>query len=126
MLSKHRNKKAAKRFFKKLLGHEHATNPKVINVDKNPTFPPEFNELQEENPALSETKLRTVKYLNNGIENDHKFTKSRSRYRQWYQSFTTTKNTLDGMETLRLIQKGQIRYIGKDIVKQNQFVRSSF
>jgi transposase-like protein len=67
-----------------------------------------------------------VQYLNNKIENDHKFTKSKSRYRQWYQSFATAKNTLDGIETLRMIQKGQVRYIGKDIIKQNQFVRGLF
>ena len=27
---------------------------------------------------------------------------------------------------MRMIQKGQVRYIGKDIVKQNQFVRCLF
>jgi hypothetical protein len=27
---------------------------------------------------------------------------------------------------MRMIQKGQIRNIGKDVVKQNQFVRSLF
>ena len=126
MLSKHRNKKAAKQFFKKLLSNTHITTPRVINVDKSPTLPPALNELQEENNALSETQLRVVKYLNNSVENDHKFTKSKSRYRQWYQSFSTARNTLDGMETLRMIQKGQVRYIGKDIVKQNHFVRSLF
>lgn len=60
------------------------------------------------------------------MENDHKLTKSKSRYRQWYQSFVTAKNTLDGMETMRMIQKGQVRYVGKNIIKQNQFVRSLF
>ena len=60
------------------------------------------------------------------MENDHKFTKSNSRYRQWYQSFSTAKNTLDGIETMRMIQKRQVRYIGKNVVKQNQFVRSLF
>jgi transposase-like protein len=60
------------------------------------------------------------------MENDHKFTKSKSRYRQWYQSFSTARNTLNGIETMRMIQKGQIRNIGKDVVKQNQFVRSLF
>ena len=126
MLSKHRNKKAAKRFFKKLLGNKHIVNPRVLNVDKSPTFPPALNELQKENHASSETKLRAIKYLNNSMENDHKFTKSKSRYRQWYQSFNTTRNTLDGMETLRMIQKDQVRYIGKDVIKQNQFVRNLF
>jgi hypothetical protein len=30
------------------------------------------------------------------------------------------------MGTMRKIQKGQVRHIGKDVVKQSQFVRSIF
>ena len=52
--------------------------------------------------------------------------KSKSRYRAWYQSFSTARNTLDGMEAMRMIQKDQIRHVGKDVVKQNNFVRSLF
>ena len=126
MLSRTRNKKSAKRFFKKLLGNKHTIDPRVINVDKNPTFPSALNELQSENLAPKETKLRAIKYLNNSMENDHKFTKSKSRYRQWYQSFSTARKTLDGIETMRMIQKGQVHNIGKDVVKQNIFVRSLF
>jgi IS6 family transposase len=126
MLSKNRNKQAAKRFFKKLLGNAHTVDPRVINVDKNPTFSPALSELQADNEALKKTKLRAVKYLNNRMENDHKFTKYKSRYRQWYQSFTTARNTLDGMEAIRMIQKGQVRHIGKDIIKQNSFIRNLF
>ena len=36
--------------------------------------------------------------------NDHKFTKSKSRYRQWYQSLSAARNTLDGMEAMLMIQ----------------------
>jgi transposase, IS6 family len=125
MLSVHRNKHSGKIFFKQLFSNQHAANPRVINVDKSPTFPPALNELQE-NKAPKMTTLRAVKYLNNSMENDHNFTKSKSRYRQWYQSFLTAKNTLDGIETMRMIQKGQVRYIGKDVVKQNQFAHSLF
>ena len=60
------------------------------------------------------------------MENDHKPTKSKSRYRQWYRSFETAKNTLDGMEAMRMIQKGQIRYVGKDVVKQVKFIENLF
>ena len=126
MLSNRRNKQAAKRFFKKLLNNNHVVDPRVINVDKSPTFPPALAELQAENEAPPNTKLRPVKYLNNSMENDHKSTKSKSRYRQWYQSFSTARNTLDGMEAMRMIQKGQVRHIGKNIVKQNQFVCNLF
>jgi IS6 family transposase len=126
MLSNQRNKKAAKRFFKKLLDNKHTVDPRVINVDKSPTFPPALSELQATNDAPSKTKLRAVKYLNNSMENDHKCTKSKSRYRQWYQSFSTARNTLDGMESLRALQKGQVRNVGKDVAKQNRFVSSLF
>ena len=126
MLSKNRNKQAAKRFFKKLVSNGHTVAPRVINVDKSPTFPPALGELQTKNEALRKTKLRAIKYLNNRMENDHKFTKSKSRYRQWYQSFSTARNTIDGIEAMRMIQKGQVRYIGKEVVKQNSFVRSLF
>lgn len=110
MLSRRRNKKAAKAFFKKLLGNSNTVNPRVVNVDKNPVFPPALAEFQAANEAPKKTKLRAVKYLNNRMENDQKFTKSKSCYRQWYQSFLTAKNTLDGMESMRIIQKGQIRF----------------
>ena len=126
MLSFHRNKKSAKRFFKKCLSNEHIVSPRVINVDKSPTFPPALSELQAANEAPLDTKLRAVKYLNNAVENDHKFVKCKSRYRQWYQSFFTARNTLDGMETMRMIQKGQVRHVGKNVTKQNSFVRSLF
>lgn len=126
MLSRHRNKKSAKRFFKKVLGNAHTVNPRVINVDKSPTFPPALSELQEENEMPDDTKLRAIKYLNNSMENDHKFTKSKSRYRQWYQSFSTASNALDGMETTRMIQKGQLRHIGKDVVRQNDLICQLF
>ena len=102
MLSRQRNKKAAKRFFKKILGNKHASLPRVINVDKSPTFPPALAELQAANEAPSKTKLRAVKYLNNSMENDHKSTKSKSRYRGCYQSFSTARNTLDGMEAIQI------------------------
>ncbi len=42
--------------------------------------------------------LRPIKYLNNAMENDHKSTKFKSRYRQWYQYFNTARNVLDGKE----------------------------
>jgi hypothetical protein len=60
------------------------------------------------------------------MENYHKFTKSKSRYRQWYQSFSTARNTLDDMETLCVIPQGQVSHIRKDMVKQNNSVRSLF
>lgn len=97
MLSRHRNKKAAKRFFKKVLGNNHVFAPRVINVDKNAAYPPANDDLKNEHVMPPDTELRQIKYLNNGIENDHKPTKRKSRYRQWSQSFDTASRTIDGM-----------------------------
>jgi len=127
MLSRYRNKKAAKRFFKKTLANQHVVSPRVINVDKSPTFPPALSELQDEGELPSTTKLRPIKYLNNAMENDHKFTKGKSRYRQWYQSFETAKHAISGMETMRMIQKGQLRFIAKgDVRAQNKLINKVF
>ena len=95
-------------------------NPEQKHLDFHP------HKITGSTERREEPKLRAVKYLNNSMENDHKFTKSKSRYRQWYQSFATARNTLDGMESLRALQKGQVRNVGKDIAKQNRFVCSLF
>jgi IS6 family transposase len=73
-----------KRFFKKTLKNDDVVDPWVVNVDKSPTLPPALKALQKENIMPASTKLRPIKYLNNAMENDHKFTKCTSRYRQWY------------------------------------------
>ncbi len=134
MLSRNRNKKAAKRFFKKTLSNKHITKPSVINVDKAPAFVPAHAELQKSGDLDPDTKLRRVKYLNirrvkylnNSVENDHKFIKSKSRYRQWYQSFETAEATIDTIETMRMIQKGQLRYVDRDVCAQNKVINQIF
>lgn len=73
------------------------------------------------------SKLRRVKYLNNVMENDHKSVKCKSRYRQWYQSFSTASATISGIETMRMIQKGQVKYLAIDNVRaQNQLINKLF
>jgi transposase-like protein len=127
MLSLHRNKASAKRFFKKILKNDHVVDPRVINVDKSPTFPPVLKALQKENIMPAPTKLRPIKYLNNAMENDHKFTKCTSRYRQWYQSFQTASNAISAMETMRMVQKGQIKFSAKgDLCAQNEAINKLF
>ena len=127
MLSRYRNKQSAKRFFKKVLSNQHVVPPRVINVDKSPTFPPTLSELKEEGELPDNTKLRPIKYLNNAMENDHKSTKCKSHYRQWYQSFETAKRAITGMETMRLIQKGQLKYAAKgDVRAQNEIINKVF
>ncbi len=46
MLSSKRDRKAAKRFFKKALSSNHNQIPRLITVDKNPAYPPAIDKLK--------------------------------------------------------------------------------
>jgi transposase-like protein len=73
VLSPTRDARAAAYFFRKLLGDVHTVAPRVINVDGNAAYPAAFNTLQEEGALAPECELRPVKYLNNIVEQDHRF-----------------------------------------------------
>ena len=74
MLSEHRDAPAAKRFFKKAITSPHNQSPRVITVDKNPAYPTAVQQLKDEKAMKQETIIRQQKYLNNIIEQDHRFT----------------------------------------------------
>ena len=40
--------------------------------------------------------------------------------------FSTASNALNGMEAMRMIQKGQLHHIGKDVVRQNDLICELF
>ena len=127
MLSKERNKKAAKRFFRKILGRSNVTTPYVINVDKNKTYHAAYTDLLKTKELPTTTKLRQVKYLNNNVENDHKCIKTKSRYRQWFQGFKTAVNSIDLIESMRMVQKGQLKYtFSGEVCLQNGFINKLF
>jgi transposase-like protein len=68
-----------------------------------------------------------VKYLNNVIEQDHRFIRRRRRAAQCFRSFHTAERTLEGIESLHMMRKGQVKRIdGRDAVGQAKFVASLF
>lgn len=75
LLTTHRDATAAKRFLCKALKAVHNQEPRVINVDKNAAYPKAINELKEKQQRLEAVELRQNKYLNNRIEQDHRFIK---------------------------------------------------
>jgi transposase-like protein len=58
MLSAKRDARAAKRFFRKMLKLPQHPSPRVINVDKNPAYPPAVEQLKEEGTLPNRTQLR--------------------------------------------------------------------
>ena len=77
MLSAKRDARAAKRLFRKMLKAASHSSPRVINVDKNQAYPPAVEQLKEEGTLPNRTQLRRCKFLNNLIEQDHRFIKRR-------------------------------------------------
>jgi len=103
------------------------SSPRVINVDKNPAYPPAVEQLKEEETLPNHTQLRQCKYLNNILEQDHRFIKRRVNPGLGFFRFNTAGRTISGYETMNIIRKGQIVGVGKgDIQGQVRFVSSLF
>jgi len=127
MLSAKRDAKAAERFFKKALKASHSANPRVINVDKNAAYPPAMSALKDDGLIEDTCKLRQVKYLNNIVEQDHRFIKRRVVPGLGFASFQTAERTLKGYEAMNMIRKGQVEGIEKeDIRGQVKFIENLF
>jgi len=127
MLSAKRDVSAAKRFFKKLMKADHRRLPFTIGTDKHASYPEAFATSIKEKVLPPDCKLRRVKYLNNVIEQDHRAIRKRWGVMQCFRSFHTAERTLEGVEALHMIGKGQVKRLnGGDSVGQARFVESLF
>ncbi|HGE5782755.1 TPA: IS6 family transposase [Bacillus pseudomycoides] len=125
-LSKARNHKAAKRFFKKALQSFHVSQPRVITIDKNPAYPVAIEELKNEKKMPVGIQIRRVKYLNNIVEQDHRFIKKRVRSMLGFKSFRTATYILSGIEAMHMMKKKQLHQGGKSAQNQKDFIDKLF
>jgi transposase-like protein len=127
MLSAKRDVSAAKRFFKKVMRAEHHRLPFSISVDKNATYPEAFSSSQEERVVPQDCQLRREKYLNNVIEQDHRFIKKKVRASQCFKRFHSAERTLKGIESMNMMRKGQVKRLsGNDVQGQAKFISNLF
>ncbi|MEH1876832.1 MAG: DDE-type integrase/transposase/recombinase [Nostoc sp.] len=105
---------------------DHNINPRVINVDKDAAYPPSINQLKKSELLPDDCELRRVKYLNNYVEQDHRFIKGLVKPGMGFASFNTARPTLRGYEAMNMIRKGQVKGVEKtDIAAQVKFVVTS-
>ena len=127
LLSVRRDAKAAERFFRKALMASHTTPPRVITVDKNAAYLCAVETLKQAEQLPQCTTLRQVKYLNNVVEQDHRFIKRRVKPGLGFASFHTAWRTLRGYEIMHMLRKGQVRGVARgDVVAQSQFIAQLF
>ena len=119
LLRAKRDATAAKRFLRKTLNASHTQSPRVINVDKNAAYPPAVDHLKADEQLPQTTQLRQVKYLNNRVEQDHRFIKRLTKPGMGFSSFNTARRTIRGLEAMNMLSKGQVEAVDKGDGKRN-------
>jgi len=118
---------SAKRFLRKMLHAVHIQTPRVINVDKNAAYPPAIDALKADENLPETTELRQVKYLNNRVEQEHRFIKRLTKPGMGFASFNSARRTLRGMEAMNMTRKGQVQEVAKgDVRAQVELVSQLF
>jgi transposase, IS6 family len=127
MLSASRDADAAERFFRKVLQASHVLTPRVITVDKNAAYPLAFDALQHDGTLPETCLLRQCKYLNNMVEQDHRFVKRRVNPGLGFGTFATAQRTIQGYEAMHMLRKGQLEGIATGNVRaQNRVINQMF
>ena len=103
-----RDLKAAKRFLKKAIRNNGA--PLKANIDKSGSNFAAAKNINEDLKAKA-FEIRQCKYLNNIIEQDHRFIKKRIRPMLGSKKFSSAKIILAGIEVLHMIFKNQSGYM---------------
>ena len=118
MLSERRNLAAARRFFKRAI----ATNgvPDRVVIDKsgaNLAGLQAVNVILEFSGEGRTVEIRQVKYLNNILEQDHRFIKRITGPMMGFKAFHSAAATIAGIETAHMIRKGQIQANGTNALQ---------
>ncbi|OSX99814.1 hypothetical protein S2E19_04603 [Bacillus mycoides] len=111
----------------------HVSKPRVITVDKNPAYPIAIEQLKKEKRKKKKEKsipdgmqLRQQKYLNNIVEQDHRFIKKRIRSMLGFKCFDTATSILSGVESMHMIKKEQLDLRDQSVQNQKEFIHQLF
>lgn len=112
MLSKNRDTDAAKAFFVKAIGNNGI--PEKITIDKSGANNAGINAMNYLLTFLTFFGLpfiqiicRQIKYLNNIVEQDHRFIKKITKPMMGFKAFDSAGSTLAGIELWRMLKKSQ-------------------
>ena len=126
ILSSKRDKKAAKRFFKKALSSNHNQITRVITVDKNPAYLPAIDELKNEKNLSKNVEIRQTRYLNIIAEQDHRSIKRIIVPMLGFQFFRSASKTLKGIEATNMVKKRQVNNLNYSILNEVKYINQLF
>ena len=81
---------------------------RLVVIDKSSSNTSALTDFNKNLPKEQKIKILQNKYLNNLIEQDHRFIKKRTKPMLGFKSFRSAKITIAGIENTRMIQKEQI------------------
>jgi transposase, IS6 family len=110
-LSGRRDVGAAKAFFREAIRRQ-GSAPGTITLDGYAASHRAVREMKADGQLPADTKVRSSKYLNNLIEQDHRGVKLRIGPMLGFKWFSTAAIILAGIELLRRIYKGQFNLGG--------------
>jgi transposase-like protein len=109
-LSERRDVTGAKAFFRNAMKHN--GTPRVITLDAYAASHRAIADLKTEGKMPKRVRVRSSKYLNNGVEQDHRRVKQRIRPMLGFKRFDTAAVTISGIALAAKIRKRQFK-IGK-------------
>ena len=103
MLSKNGDKQSAKRFFNKAIDFQ--AKPEKVTIDKSGSNISALESINKALPEADEIEVRQIKYLNNIVEQDHRFIKRVTKPMMGFKSFDSVSATLAGIELHHMLRK---------------------
>ena len=119
MVSEHRDEKAATGFFKQAIANNGLPNRVVIDKSgANEAGLQNMNILLFLAGWVYLIEILQVKYLNNRIEQDHRFIKKLTKPMLGFKAFYSAQATLAGIEVAHMLRKKQLSQTGIPAYKQ--------
>lgn len=110
LLCADRSEAAARAFFNKALETHQPRRPRKVNIDGNAATHRALRLLKEANFEWRSVAVRSRRYLNNIVEQDHRAIKRRCAPMLALKSFRTAAITLAGVELAHRIRKRQFSF----------------
>jgi transposase-like protein len=110
LLCADRGESAARAFFNKALKTHQPRRPRKVNLDGNAASHRALRLLRQEKPQWRSVVVRSRRYLNNIVEQDHRAIKRRCAPMLALKSFRTAAVTLAGVELAHRIRKRQFSF----------------
>ena len=105
---KRRDTASAKRFFQKAFRSSGV--PEKVNIDKSGSNTAALKAINEDLKSEDKILIRQNKYLNNLVEQDHRFIKKKVKTMLGFYSLKSARATIARIELHHMLKKGQYKF----------------